>query len=555
MPRERHWQTPTGDMQMLSPVRIWSSTLKKQHIPGLPQLFARALDGQGGALAGAAAAAAPVTSAGSAESAAPTAPARMAIALSGGLDSSALLHLAHEYAKTRQIALYAFHIHHGLSAHADDWLAHCARSCADLGVTFEARRVELAAKEKSGTEAAARKLRYAALGALCREHGVALLLTAHHQDDQAETVLLQLLRGSGPAGLSGMDAANAAPELLLNPTLVMARPLLAASRKQLAAYVAEHGIAHINDESNDDPHFARNALRHQVMPALALAFPGFQERFARSAQHAQSAQRLLTEMAEQDLAACLDGDCLDVAQLRAMSTDRASNLLRHWFAVRGLRMPTTAWLAEMLAQLLEARDHAQVLVTHPDCHVRRYRDRLYLTPKLAELSGTREDEFDDTPGTSFRWNGEAELAFPAYGGVLYFDEVEAGTSSGLHADLAAAGGAGAGAGSDADADADAAAGAGAASRPAAGLDADWLRAQPLVIEFRKGGERLKPADNRPTRALKYHYQALDIPAWERARLPVVSTGKQLLFAAGIGMDCHHLRQDGAKRLKLRWEAK
>lgn len=470
--------------------------MKKQHIPGLAQLFARALDGQG------------------------TIPG-MAIALSGGLDSSALLHLAHDYAKTHQIALYAFHIHHGLSAHADDWLAHCARSCADLGVTFEARRVELVAKEKTGTEAAARKSRYAALGALCREHGVGLLLTAHHQDDQAETVLLQLLRGSGPAGLSGMDAANAAPELLLNPTLVMARPLLAASRKQLAAYVAEHGIAHINDESNEDPHFARNALRLQVMPALAQAFPGFQERFARSAQHAQSAQRLLTEMAEQDLAACLDGDCLDVAQLRAMSTDRASNLLRHWFAVRGLRMPTTAWLAEMLAQLLEARDHAQVLVTHPDCHVRRYRDRLYLTPKLAELSGTREDEFDQTPGTSFRWNGEAELAFPAYGGVLHFDAVDDGPDAG----------------------------------PAAGLDADWLREQALVIEFRKGGERLKPADNRPTRALKYHYQALDIPAWERARLPVVSTGKQLLFAAGIGMDCHHLRQDGGKRLQLRWEAK
>ena len=176
-------------------------------------------------------------------------------------------------------------------------------------------------------------------------------------------------------------------------------------------------------------------------------------------------------------------------------------------------------------------------MTHPDCHVRRYRDRLYLTPKLAELSGTREGEFDDTPGTAFRWNGEAELAFPAYGGVLYFDAVDDGPNGA------------------ADANPDAHPGANPVAGPALGLDADWLREQPLVIEFRKGGERLKPADNRPTRALKYHYQALDIPAWERARLPVVSTGKQLLFAAGIGMDCHHLRQDGAKRLKLRWEAK
>jgi tRNA(Ile)-lysidine synthase len=439
---------------------------------------------------------------------------RIAIALSGGLDSSALLHLAHAWARERGVALHAFHIHHGLSANADAWLAHCEQACAALGVTFEARRVELVRKEKTGTEEAARKSRYAALGALCREHGVNLLLTAHHQDDQAETVLLQLLRGSGPAGLSGMDAANAAPELLANPDLVMARPLLSASRKQLAAYVAEHNIGYINDESNDDPRFARNALRHKVMPALADAFPGFQERFARSAQHAQSAQRLLTELAVQDLAMCLDADCLDIAKLRTLSTDRSYNLLRYWFGTRNLRMPSAAWLSEMLTQLLEARDGSQVLVTHPDCHVRRHRDRLHLTPKLEDLEGTREDEFDKSPGTSFVWSGEIELAFPAYGGVLHIEPAAEGED---------------------------------------GLDADWLRAQKLMIEFRRGGERLKPAHNRPTRGLKYHYQALDIPAWERARLPVVSTPKQLLFAAGIGMDCTQL-MGGEGRFRLRWSA-
>ena len=437
----------------------------------------------------------------------------IAIALSGGLDSSALLHLAHAYARACSLPLYAFHIHHGISPNADGWLAHCEQACTALGVTFEARRVTLVRKEKTGTEEAARKSRYAALGALCREHGVKLLLTAHHQDDQAETVLLQLLRGSGTAGLSGMDAANAAPDLLANPELVMARPLLPASRKQLAAYVDEHQIAYIHDESNDDTRFARNALRHQVMPALAAAFPGFQERFARSAHHAQSAQRLLTELAEQDLAATLDGDCLDVGKLRLMSKDRSYNLLRHWFGTRGLRMPSAAWLSEMLTQLLEARYDAQLLVTHPDCHVRRHRERLYLTPKLPELEGTREDQFDTTPGTLFVWNGESELAFPAYGGVLHFDQVEDGE---------------------------------------AGLDAGWLRGQKLVIEFRKGGEKLKLAPNRPTRGIKYHYQALNIPAWERGRLPVVSTPSQLLFAAGIGMDCHHLAAEGAGRLRLRW---
>ncbi|HEY1150958.1 MAG TPA: tRNA lysidine(34) synthetase TilS, partial [Pseudoduganella sp.] len=232
----------------------------------------------------------------------------VAIALSGGLDSSALLHLSHAWSRSATPIvspadapeldaaltprLYAFHVHHGLSPNADAWLAHCERACAALGITFASRRITLDDK-RSGTEAAARKQRYAALGQMCREHGVKLLLTAHHQDDQAETILLQLLRGSGPAGLSGMDAANRAPGLLGSDDILLARPLLAASRTELEQYVREHGITHIEDESNADQRYARNALRHSVMPQLERAFPGYQERFARSARHAQSAQRLL----------------------------------------------------------------------------------------------------------------------------------------------------------------------------------------------------------------------------------------------------------------------
>ena len=444
----------------------------------------------------------------------------IAIALSGGLDSSALLHLAHAWSREEGVSLHAFHVHHGLSANADAWLAHCETLCASMNVPFEAARVSIEINPKTGTEEAARKRRYAALGALCAQHGVRLLLTAHHQDDQAETVLLQLLRGSGTAGLSGMDGANSAPELLANPDLVMARPLLPVSRKQLESYVAKHGIAHIHDESNDDARFARNALRHQVMPVLAKAFPGFQERFARSAQHAQSAQRLLTELATQDLASCLDGDCIELGKLRELSLDRCYNLLRHWFGTRGLRMPSTAWLAEMLAQLLEARPDAQLLVTHPECHVRRHRDRLYLTPKLADLAGMRERDDANIPGLEkagqdFHWQGEASLAFPAYGGVLHFDQVEEGGQ---------------------------------------GIDMAWLKAQRLTIDFRQGGERLKLAHNRPTKSLKYHYQAFDVPAWERERLPLVCAAQQLLYAAGIGLDCHCLGLPDQPRVNLRWTA-
>lgn len=424
----------------------------------------------------------------------------LAIAYSGGLDSAALLHAAAAWCRAQDVRLFAFHVHHGLSSNADMWLASCDARAAREGATFDARRVTVP-QVGAGIEASARKERYAALGEMCRAHGVPVLLTAHHLDDQAETVLLQLLRGSGPAGLSGMEASNRAESLLGDPVTLIARPLLDVTRVELQAYVQQNDIEFVEDESNEDPRFARNALRLKVMPALAEAFPGYQQRFARAAAHAQSAQRLLAEMGEQDLAACLVDGAVDCVKLRALSEDRASNMLRHWFHVRGLSMPSTAWLSEMLVQAREAGYATQMLVTHPECLVRRHRDRLYITPKLEPLAAERDEDDDDDyvpPGQPFQWAGEASIEFPDYGGTLHIDTAEEG------------------------------------------IDPEWLRAQTLEITLRRGGERVKPAHNRPTRALKYHYQTLDIPTWERGRLPIIHAGKQLLFAAGIGMDYHQM---------------
>jgi tRNA(Ile)-lysidine synthase len=426
----------------------------------------------------------------------------IAIAYSGGLDSAALLHLAHAYVQTHGLRLFAFHVHHGLSPNADAWLAHCRHQCEKLGVAFDARHVDVANAADSGVEEAARLQRYAALGETCRAHAVPLLLTAHHQDDQAETVLLQLLRGSGVAGLSGMDESNHAPDLLGDAQLLMGRPLLRVSRAELEAHVGAHAISHVEDESNADPRYARNALRHHVTPLLQQYFPGYQQRFARSAQHAQSAQRLLIELAAQDFAACMDGESLDISRLRRLDADRIDNLLRYWFGSRGIRMPSTAWLAEMRTQLLEAKEDAQLCVTHADCHIRRHRDHVFITPKYGEA---------DTAPRTFAWQGEASLHWPQFGGTLYFDESEQG------------------------------------------MDAAWLRQQKLTIGLRSGGERLKPAANRPTRSLKQHYQSRDVPAWERERLPLVFAEKQLLFAAGIGLDCHCLGSATGQRIALRWE--
>lgn len=426
----------------------------------------------------------------------------IAVAYSGGLDSSALLYLAHQYATARGVDLCAFHVHHGISANADTWQAHCERECTRLGIRFEARRVTLSDTDRHGIEQAARLSRYAALGEMCRSHGVPLLLTAHHLDDQAETVLLQLLRGCGVAGMSGMESAGVAPDLLADAHLLLGRPLLDVTRSELERFVSELGLVYVEDESNADHRYARNALRHKVMPMLAEYFPGFQERFARAARHAQSAQRLLDELAAQDLAASLDGEGIDIGRLRALSQERADNLLRYWFASRGMRMPATSWLGELCAQLFGAREDAQLCVSHPDCDVRRHRGRIFLTPKPI-----------DTPlSTAFRWRGEALLDFRGHRGRLHFEPCDDG------------------------------------------FPGAWLSTQELVLGYRGGGEKLKASRNRPTRSLKHHYQELGIPAWERLQLPLVYTASgRLLYAAGIGMNWRDLPNGDGKRICLRWE--
>jgi tRNA(Ile)-lysidine synthase len=280
--------------------------------------------------------------------------------------------------------------------------------------------------------------------------------------------------------------------------------LLGATRTDLERFVMQQGIRHVEDESNSDIRYARNALRHNVIPALAACFPGFQARVARSAQHAQSAQRLLTELAEQDLAACADGDCIDIERLKCLSIDRIDNMLRHWLARARVRMPSTAWLIEMREQLMNAKDDAQVRVIHADCEIRRYRNQIHLTPRL-------EGESSDVQPIIFRWQGEGMLHFPSYGGSLHFDSAQHG------------------------------------------VDATWLLLQEMQIRYRGGGEKLKPALNRPTRSLKHHYQSLNIPAWERMQLPVITAGGQLLYAAGVGMNWLNLQAADVQAIRLRWE--
>lgn len=425
------------------------------------------------------------------------------IAYSGGLDSSVLLRLAADWAKTSNTTLFAFHVHHGLSPHAEQWLQHCEAEATMAGIRFDVRRIAVDVAAGHGVEQAARLGRYAALGQMCRAHGVRLLLTAHHQDDQAETVLLQLLRGSGVAGLAGMELCNSAPGLLGDAVLRIGRPLLGLRRAELEAYAHARSVRHVDDESNLDRRYARNALRHEIFPILRRHFPGFEERLARSARHARAADSLLDEMARADLGTVSDGRSIDIAALRMFDGNRANNLLRHWFGLHGARMPSTAWLAQMRTQVLAARDDARVRVIHDDFEIHRYRGRIFLTPG-------REGSM--AAPMQFRWNGESSVAFPTFGGRLRFVEADVGIS------------------------------------PA------WLRQQLLQLSHRTGGERLKPAPNRPTRSLKQHFQSLDIPEWERRRLPLLSAADQLLFAAGIGLNWLAPVERAPGSISIMWEA-
>lgn len=429
--------------------------------------------------------------------------ATIAVAYSGGLDSTVLLQLARSYAAVRALRLHAFHVHHGLSPNADRWARHCKQTALDLDVSFAERRVQVDATD-CGIEQAARTARYAALGALCAEHGVRLLLTAHHQDDQAETVLLQLLRGAGVAGLAAMESLSKAPGLLGQADTAIGRPMLQLARADIRARAALGAWNWIEDESNADVRHARNRLRHDVLPQLQAGFPGFQQRLARSAMHAAAAQQLLDEMAADDLQRCRSGEGLDLDRLRVLGTARRNNLLRHWFALRDVRMPSTAWLQQMQNQVFAASDDTQVRITHPDCEIWRYRGRLLLVSRFPETllhAGPRH----------FEWQGEAALSFADFGGRLLFEPGKEG------------------------------------------IDADWLRTRSLRLAHRAGGERLKPAPNRHTRDLKHHFQSLGIPPWERRRLPLVWCGDTLLYAAGVGHHCTPAIPFTPGGIVLRWE--
>lgn len=297
------------------------------------------------------------------------------IALSGGLDSVVLLHL---FSRLRDLdkryAIFAHHINHGLSDNAADWQLFCQNLCTSLAVEFCCSKVILEKKNRTSLEALAREKRYACLTGSLTENSY--LITAHHQDDQLETVLLALKRGSGSTGLQGIQKR----QKLHKGYLI--RPLLNFSRDQLAAYAQLFQLDWIEDESNQDQAFDRNFIRHAITPLLKKRWPGVSKAVARSANICQEQQLLLDEIALADfnllVEFSLNQPVLPIEDLAALSNGRRNNLLRFWFKKNNLDYPSAKQLQTIWTDVALANNDAQPVMQFKGSSVRRYRKHLYL---------------------------------------------------------------------------------------------------------------------------------------------------------------------------------
>jgi tRNA(Ile)-lysidine synthase len=436
---------------------------------------------------------------------------RLLVGFSGGVDSVVLLDSLARLRRVLRFRLAALHVNHQLSPNAGRWAAFCRTFCRERGIPF--RGVKVRVVRGDGTEAAARAARYAAYA---REPADYVVL-AQHQDDQAETVLLQLLRGAGVKGLAAMpllrreergvrskegtrDRQGCAPHSSpLTPHIL--RPLLDVTRQEILEYAKRRGLKWVEDESNTNTYFLRNFLRHEVLPVIARRFPGYRGTLARSAQHLAEASRVLDEVAAADAAGHMDEGTLAIEALRRLPAARAKNLLRHFLSRRGVGMPGAERLDEALRQALTAKEDARVLIDLGDVALRRFENRLHAVPKLAALR----------PGYARRWRGEKKLLLPELGGVLAMDRGRG-----------------------------------------AGISVARLRGRPVTIRVRRGGERLQPDAGRPRRSLKNLFQEARVPPWQRERLPLIFCGDELVWATGIGVDCAYSSARGEPALKPAW---
>ena len=420
----------------------------------------------------------------------------VAVAYSGGRDSTALLHATLAAAAAQGLRVLALHVHHGLNPHADDWLAACAAQCqrwARLGlpVHFVAQRIATRPQRGDSIEAWARQVRYRALRAMALEQGVSIVLLAQHRRDQAETFVLQALRGAGTAGLAGM------PRSIERDGITWVRPWLEQPSDAIEAYVRRHRLRHIDDSSNADTRLARNRLRLQVWPQLLEAFPQAEAALADAAAWAQQADAALRELATLDLAQTAEPNALDVAAWSALSPARRSNALRAWLKNATGHAAPASLVTRLLAEL-KPRQSARWPTAGGE--LRSHRGQLRYTAAAAAVT--------TPPETSLSVQRAGRHALPGWGGALLVKRVKE-----------------------------------------EGVPLAWLAH--LELRPRSGREQFQAGLGRPPRGLKKQFQAAGLPAWERDG-PLVYSGGQLVFVSGLGLDARVIGLPGQPQVQLRW---
>jgi tRNA(Ile)-lysidine synthase len=401
----------------------------------------------------------------------------MTVALSGGVDSVVLLDLLHQLQKTHHLNLKASHVHHGLSKNADKWVKFCEKLCTKLSVPLDVHHIKLPQKKSLGIEGEARQLRYEKL----LKSKTDLVVLAHHEDDQAETFLLQLIRGAGVKGLSSMAH--------FDDTRRLWRPLLNTSRIDIESYAKKHKLKWIEDESNQNIDFDRNFIRSKVLPILKNRFNHIIKVISRSSSHLAEAQSLLDDLAKIDLKSDLKSinykHKLKVKALEKLSNTRAKNILRYWLEINDQMMPSKDLLDELLRQVLTAKKDATIKIhLSKDDEIRRYQDEIYIVPKNQQTHKNYE----------MIWSGESEIILPN-GQKLTFKKVKG-----------------------------------------RGINLRFLDHQKLKIRNRQGGEFFKPDSKRPTKKIKQLLQESDLPPWERDFFPMIFVGDELAAVPNFGID-------------------
>jgi tRNA(Ile)-lysidine synthase len=428
------------------------------------------------------------------ESLVPRTSAELCVAFSGGLDSTVLLHaLARALVDRANYRMRAAHVDHQLQPDSASWSERCGRVAHSLQIEFVPLVVKVPDDPDLSPEAAAREARYAALRQILKPNEV--LLTAHHADDQLETMLLALLRGAGLRGLSGV------PSVQIFGGGWLARPLLEFSRAELEEWARAEQLQWLEDPSNENTSFDRNFLRHRVLPALRERWPAAAHSATRSTAHLREAGRLLDVLAAADLESIAIGSCLSMPQLASLAPARRRNVLRHWIRQQGVRVPSTRKLATIERDLLIAREDRLPCVEWDDVQVRRHRGLLYCMRQRPPFE----------PADPLAWNVSQVLELPAQLGRLRAQR-------------------------------DALGGLAAARVPDA-----------LQVHFRRGGEELQPAGDPHHRKLKKLLQDARVLPWWRDRVPLIYAGEQLVAVGDLWIAEEFAARGGEEALRIVWE--